>query len=283
MPITLCRLIFVTLPSQREQFEHSLTIFGSEASFPFFDSTPGFEEEAFVVANFVEDCCETREVGFVFAKVDVAFGLDVNLADEVVAHVFDGGIDVFAAAHHVAGVVIHEEVFGIAEALEEFEDALVGDGGLDADGDAVLFGIGENLFGELGDAGDFFFAFGEVRRAKEGEEEEVAAEGFASCNGLLHDGEAFFALLAFFPNDESIQAAGAEGDDFDVVLFGGGEELLLKFRFGESEDAFLVEVAGVELHALEAGFFGEGNAFDFSAQAEGGFHDGEGGRVVLSE
>ena len=283
MPITLCRLIFVTLPSQREQFEHSLTIFGSEASFSFFDSTPGFEEEAFVVANFVEDCCETREVGFVFAKVDVAFGLDVNLADEVVAHVFDGGIDVFAAAHHIAGVVIHQKVLGIAEALEEFEDALVGDGGLDADGDAVLFGIGENLFGELGDAGDFFFAFGEVRRAKEGEEEEVAAEGFAGGDGLLHDAESFFALLAFFPNDESIQAAGAEGDDFDVVLFGGGEELLLKFRFGESEDAFLVEVAGVELHALEAGFFGEGNAFDFSAQAEGGFHDGEGGRVVLSE
>lgn len=246
-----------------------------------FDSASGFEEEAFIVANLVESGCEAREVGFVFAKVYVSFGLDVNLADEVVAHLLDGRVDVFARAHHISGVVIHAEFLGIAEALKEFEHALVRNGGLDAEGDAVLACVGEDFFRELGDAGNLLFAFGEVRRAEEGIEENVAVECFAGRDGLLHDGEAFFTWLAFFPDNKPVHATGAERDDFDIVFLGSGEELLLELGSGEGEDALFVELAGVDLDALEACFLRQGNALDLGAEAECGLHDGEvGGRVV---
>ena len=62
---------------------------------------------------------------------------------------------------------------------------------------------------------------------------------------------------------------------FHLVFFGGHAEFFLKRLDGESEHAIGVEFSGVNLHALEASFLGEGDAFDGSPVAEGGLHDGE--------
>lgn len=110
----------------------------------------------------VESAGEFWEVGFTFAEVDVVFGLEMDFADRVVTEFLEGGVYVFAAPHHVAGVVIHFDVGGISEALEEFEDAVVGDGRFDAESDAVFSGDWENFLDELGHASDFLFAFLEI-------------------------------------------------------------------------------------------------------------------------
>ena len=199
----------------------------------------------------------------------------MDFADRVVTEFLEGGVNVFAAPHHVAGVVIHFEVGGIFEALEELEDAVVGDGRFDAESDAVLPGDGENFFDELGHASDFLFAFLEIGGAEEGKEEKFAAEGVAGFDGLLHDGESLAAIGPVFPDVDAIHAAGAERDNFDLVFFRGYKEFFLKGLNRECEDAVGVEFAGVDLYALKAGFFGERDAFDDAAVSEGRFHDGE--------